>query len=189
MHPDIEQLNRKYSELLTSYRELYEALTDVAEKVKGKKYEDPVLIDLGYLCRRMEAVCDDMRKEAKVKKELISKVIAVRYVQEFVKTGRESPGTVLGESLARALPNVSFKPRVPRAGSPEYIQLCTAMGVKADFSERGIIDFHYIPLTEYLGKLAEDGKDPPPGITSTFPYYYCSFNKQNRKEDDDGGSE
>jgi hypothetical protein len=145
---------------------------------------DADLTDIGFLLRECEKFFDDARKEVKAKKEMISRMLALKITKRFT----EDPNTELrsrGE-LAIATPDVAIRPKLPKAGTIEYEQLLTFLGVPPEVICEGTLTIHFKRMSEMLTKMAEEGKNPPPGLVGTYTDNTCVFRKTNNPKSNHG---
>ena len=135
------------------------------------------LTDIGFLLRECEKFFDDARKEVKAKKEMISRMLALKITKRFT----EDPDTELrsrGE-LAVATPDVAIRPKLPKAGTIEYEQLLTFLGVPKEVLCEGTLNIHFNRMSEMLTSMAAEGKNPPPGLVGTYTDNTCVFRRTN----------
>ena len=177
MLKDIEQLNQDRLRAEQFYDDVYPRLMEVIGKVQKQEYDAPELADLGWCMRKIENICDEIRKECKVKKELIGKLIAQKHYQKMVMG--EGENSVHGQ-LAIASPNVNQKPSLPRRDTPEYLQLCEHFNVPFELAKWGLIQFHYQTITDFVNDCLEKGKPIPEGFTKTSSNWWCSFRGKNK---------
>ena len=137
------------------------------------------LTDIGYLLRECERFFDAARKEVKGKKEIISRLLALRVTKRWT----EDPDTELRArgALAVATPDVAVRPKLPKVGTEEYEQLLNWLGVPAETINGGSLNIHFNRMSEMLTQMAEEGKNPPPGIVGTYTDNTCVFRKTPSK--------
>ena len=181
MHDDVKRILQWHDEYLGIYQRLYHDLTEMIEKVKRGEYPPEILVDLGFLCREMGKVSDDLRKECEAKKDLIGRMVALSVAQQDL----DSPGadqTVRGE-LASGTPDVSQQAAIPKFGTPEYGALCAFLGLTGDAVQKGIVGFSFTRLSQMVTEMASQGRNPPPGVLKTYPKFQTVFvSKRTKKE-------
>lgn len=131
------------------------------------------MVDIGFLSRELEDLFDSLRKECKARKELFGKIIAVKQTQ-LVTQDPTLDLNVMG-SLAQAKPQSRQIPIVPKAGTQEYIDMMEYFGVKKEFVDVGILEPHYMHMSDYFSKLASEGGRAPKGLLKLVPNPTCDF--------------
>jgi len=159
---EVERLNEIHKGTVRMYNTVYTALTEIIEKVKEKEFKDEELVDLGYLCREISKVCDDLRKEANAKMDLISKTLVYKYADNIVNDPA-SEDTIRGK-LATASPDVKNEPRIPKKGTPEFAELCRFFGISDEAISSGAVTFHWKHLSNYITDCQKAGKNPPEAL-------------------------
>lgn len=168
-------------ELKQTVEAIYEAIVSYCYTLHGvvDQLDEHDLTDVGYLLRECERLLDDARKEAKAKKETISRLLAVKVINRCT----EDPTTELrsrGE-LATATPDVAIRPKLPKAGTPEYVRLLEFLGVPPDAIAGGTLSIHFNRMSEMLTALAAEGKNPPPGLLGTYTDNTCTFRRRTNQ--------
>lgn len=138
----------------------------VIRKVK-KNENDPTysredLVDLGFLCREMTRLSDELRKEANAKQQLIGKVIALEVTRASLAGDISSP-TVRG-TLATGTPDVREIASCPKPGSPQFKEVAEFLGLPEDQQDGNLYSLRFTGLSDWLTKMAEEGKDVPKAI-------------------------
>tara|TARA_R110000824_G_scaffold69355_3_gene178837 strand:+ start:2325 stop:2867 length:543 start_codon:yes stop_codon:yes gene_type:complete len=139
------------------------------------------LTDIGFLLRESEKFFDDARKEVKAKKEMISKMLALKIMKRYT----EDPDTEDLRSrgtLATATPDVAIRPKLPKAGTPEYEQLLNWLGEPIETINGGTLNIHFNRMSQMLTRMAEEGKNPPPGLVGTYTDNTCVFRRTNNNK-------
>lgn len=171
-------MKEEAKELRTDVEKLYEQTVSYCYSLHQilEQLDEQTLTDVGFLMRECERLFDDARKEAKAKKETVSRLLAIKILKRYT----EDPDTELrsrGE-LATATPDVAIRPKLPKAGTPEYSQLLEFLGIPADVISAGTLSIHFNRMTEMLTELAAAGKNPPPGLLGTYTDNTCTFRKR-----------
>lgn len=173
---DVLKTKRIYNRFFELYTESYQYMMDQIERIKKEgEFSNPDLTDIGFLWRELENLLDDARKEAKAKKELISKILAMRKTREFM----DDPSidlTVHGK-IAYGSPNVRQVPGLPRPGTPHYKKLCDHFEIPDVVASKGLVKFSFNELADYLTGLGEDGVNAPEGVR-TYPVYSMTYRRK-----------
>lgn len=158
-NPKVEELAATYRRL---YAEVYSPLLDQMSEVSKQTITDlEDAVDLGFLCREIEHLLDDLRKEVKARHVRIARLIALDIINQV--TGTDDDPLVRGQ-YATGTPDVKPTPKIPRKETQEYQDLCKALGIPPELAVEGFVQFHYPKLVEYCAKLAADGKRMPKGL-------------------------
>ena len=141
------------------------------------------LCDVGFMLRECEKLLDEARKEVKSKKEMISKMLAVKITKSYM----EDPSREMRAkgTMATATPDVNIRPKLPKAGTPEYVTLLAWLGVPDSAIEGGTLSIHFNRMSEMLTRMAEEGKNPPPGLVGTYTDANCVFRRTNNSKTKD----
>lgn len=176
MHPKIVHLFQSHRKLTEEiYPEISSAIEDVLVDVKEKNFSPEQLADIGYLCRQIDKLCDELRKDAKARAELCGRVIALAATKRAIVNGGVVE-TVRGE-IARATPSVTHEPNIPGKGTREHNALLKAIGVSDECAKKGLVKVHYPSLQALMVERAELAQPLPEGLGVPRARYYCSFRK------------
>ena len=141
-------------------------LQAIIRKVKTNpqtgEYDLPTLVDLGFLCREINTISDELRKEAQAKQMLIGKLIAGEITKASL-AGEISSPTVRGE-LATGTSDVREIASCPKPGSPEFIEMAQHLGLPDDIVYGKLMTFHFLGLSDWLTERAGEGKSVPKGL-------------------------
>ncbi len=172
-----EALHRKFVDLHADFTNfLAETHPDIAKASLAMGH----YADQGLLCREMEEFADELRKEAKARKELVGKLIAAKAAQE---TLGGNPVTCVKGTLGMALPETKLQGRPPERDTAEYFQFLRHLGVPEKLLQDGMpLKVDWKGLTEYLSERAEKGEPVPPGITKTYPLFMSTFRRTSGKK-------
>lgn len=166
MHRDVAELK----DHLEHIREVFMVVTgDMQTMIRAVKkhltdptYDLPTLVDLGFLCREVSQIADELRKEANAKRDLIGKVIASAVTRESLEGTRSDP-TVRGK-LATGTPDVREIASVPKPGTPAFRELAEFLGLPEEQVNGKLISFRFNGLSDWLTEMASKGKSVPKGI-------------------------
>ncbi len=169
-NPFVESVANTYRHLFKEiYRPLLDQLSDVskeADKIRDKGISIEDAVDLGFLCREIEKLFDESRKEVKARHERIARRIATLLVNKLLEDPEsvEDDDVLVRGLYASGTPDVGVAPSVPRKGTQGYMDLCEHFGIGPELAKQGLVVWHYPQLAEYCTKLASEGKPIPPGI-------------------------
>lgn len=177
LRDDSRELYDRLQILVSDYISLCMRVLAAAER---PDFNESEMCDVGYLLRESEKLSDELRKETKAKKDLVGKVLALRVIMQH----EHDPTTDLkaeGE-LATGVPDVKMRPKLPKHGTEQYDALMRFFGVPDEFARTGALSIHFVHMSELLTRLAEEGRQTPPGITDTFPEHTMTFRKKKRRQ-------
>lgn len=161
-----------------AYSSAMEALMEALEWVRGDGQIDmPGLVDAGFLMREIENHCDDLRKEAKAKKNLVEMVIAKRAITDSVNEA--GVGNIDGR-LATGTPDVKQEPKMPKKGTAEYVALCQYFGLSEKAIRAGVMSPHYLRLGEWATEATKNGEPLPDGLLETRPKFTVAFRRKRQ---------
>lgn len=139
----------------------------------------PILVDTAYLCRQAELVLDELRKEAKAKKEKLALAVSIAEVMSLMEG---KPVATRGH-LATATVKTVDTPQVPAEDSSEYDTLIRFFGLDSNkFRSIGRIDFK--KLSEYYETAVQKNLDLPHVELTTFPQVRSTFRARSTPTDE-----
>lgn len=160
-HADVETLKDHLDHVRDTFMVVVGDLQDVIRKVKKNKteqtYTRETLVDLGFLCREIGKLSDELRKESNAKQMLIGKTIAMEVTQASL-AGEISSPTVRGE-LATGTPDVRQISSVPKPGTPQFKEVADFLGLTDPDGK--VIRFSFTGLSDWLTERAGEGKQVP----------------------------
>lgn len=161
------------------YNLVYGFLAKNNELIKSEGLNNGELCDFGFICRELENIFDELRKEVKARKELCGKIIAYRLVTKSI----EDPTIKMQAQgqFATGTPDVKMQAALPKKFTPEYYQITAFLGVPRDVAELGILRLDWKRVTEYITKLMNDGKTVPEGFGKKYPLYVTTYRKRKIK--------
>ena len=156
---------------------------DAADIVRGKgDWENGELVDFLWHLKQMESYCDELRKEALARRNILERVVAARSVKASLNDGDLA---VRGER-GTATPSVRYQPIIPKREDPEYRSLLLAMGVSEEAIDKGLLQLHWKHVEEWLTRIMADGREAPIPI-ETRAVWSCRLstrkNQTTAKED------
>lgn len=171
----VRKLQIVFSECQLLYNLVYGFLSGATPTIKSKALDNAELTDFGYLCRELENLFDELRKEAKARKELCGNIIAYR----LIKASLTDPTITMKArgTLATGTPDVKMQAALPKKFTEEYFKITDFFGVPRDVAETGILRLDWKKVTEYCTQLTEDGKPIPEGFGKKYPLYSTVYRK------------
>jgi len=161
------------------YNLVYGFLAKNNELIKSKKLSSEELCDFGFLCRGLENLFDELRKESKARKELCGSIIAYRLTMASVSDPTLKM-RVQGQ-FATGTPDVKMQAALPKKMSPEYFQLTDHFGIPRNVVETGILKLDWKSVIELCTKLMHEGKTIPNGFGKQYPLYTTIYRKRKIK--------
>jgi len=144
-----QQLCDKVQELWT---EFHGELITMTELIASPKTAMGDLVDTGFLCREMETLLDDWRKECKARKELVTKILAIR-------SPAFGDSTIQGK-LASVSLDATLEVEIPKEGTPEYDEILKYFHVDPEIPFKP----HWKKVQELVLQRYQDGVPLPPGF-------------------------
>lgn len=176
---DVETVHKAHEDVNTLYHDVYDVMARLTAAVQSKKYSDADLCDMGFFCKQMESLLDELRKETKARKELIGRIIAFNRTKAFIADPTIDP-TVRGK-YATGTPDVRQEAELPKKGTDEYFAFTDHFGVPRGVAEQGILKLDWNSVGDMCTQLAEDGKKMPPGLGRMIPKYVTTFRKKGKE--------
>jgi len=170
-----KQLQKVFEEAQLLYNLVYGFLSEATPAIKSKALDNIELTDFGFLCRELENLFDELRKECKARKELCGSIIAYR----LIKKSLTDPTITMKSKgvLAIGTPDIKMQVALPKKFTEEYFQLTDFFGVPRDVAETGVLRLDWKKVTEYCTKLTEDGKPIPEGFGKKYPLYSTVYRR------------
>ena len=180
---NLHELERAVDHVLEMVMQTKEALLHVlsAMQERSTEFSPPQLADMGFLCRELENAFDEVRKDAKARKELVAKVLGVRVAQSSIEDPENPIETPVRGLLCTASPKVQNRARIPGRRSDDYQPFMDHLGVPRETTELKILEPHYVAVNEWLDRLTQEGLPLPPGCTLSSTAYGCDFRRRRRK--------
>ncbi len=166
----------RVNEILSQLRAFHRTSHDlVAEATGGIKVgmSDEDLADIGFLFREMEELHEELRKEAKARKELAGKVLSERIHTRNLMSDNDELAPVRGQ-LATATCKMRIEGETPRKGTPEYSQLWEKLGLPKELEDSDIVKLSHDGLMDAVSNSLAAGK-PLPGIVRKWPRYWAQY--------------
>ena len=160
------------------YNLVYGFLAKNNEQIKSKQLSSEELCDFGFICRELEKLFDELRKEVKARKELCGNIIAYRLTQASL-TDPSLKMQVKGQ-FATGTPDVKMQAALPKKQSVEYYQITDFLGVPRDVAEKGVLKLDWKSVIEFCTKLINDGKPIPKGFGKQYPLYVTVYRKRKQ---------
>ncbi len=185
-HEHVDELNAIRLKLLKFQLDSSALFHDILDLIKSESYTPVDGCDIGWCFREIENYADELRKEAKARKELIGRLLAFRVTQDAMNDpdllSKEGALTIRGR-FCSGTPEVKQQGAQPKRGSEDYVKLCNFFGITDDaLIESGTVQFSFNKLGDLVSGLMVDGKQLPPGITKTYPLYSTIFRTKKGKK-------
>lgn len=158
------------------YNLVYGFLSKNNELLKSRKLSSEELCDFGFFSRELEKLFDELRKEAKARKELCGQIIAYRLTQASLSDPTMKM-QVQGE-FATGTPDVKMEAALPKKFTEEYYQLTDHFSVPREVAASGILKLDWKRVTEFLTKQMNDGKPIPKGFGKQYPKFTTVYRKR-----------
>jgi len=161
------------------YNLVYGFLAKNNELIKSKQLKNEELCDFGFICRELENILDELRKEVKARKELCGSIIAYRLVQASIQD--PSIKMKVQGQFASGTPDVKMQAALPHKFTDEYYQITDYLKVPRDVASSGVLRLDWKQVTEFLTKRMNEGKEIPPGFGKQYPLYTTTYRKRKVK--------
>lgn len=179
---DIETATRELTERLTdieeAHAETFKLLLECRTPPMGATNED--LVDLSFIMREAENLCEDLRKELRGARDFLGRIICMRWLYENLNTldvdmsirGKLATGTPQVRTMA-SLP-------LPEKDPEAFVAFMKRIGVFGQALKRSLVKVHWPAVTDYLTDLIAKGKPLPPGIdpNRTYTVYQVILRKK-----------
>ena len=170
------QVLSAFHKAFSDLRDQFIAFTlGLSKSLKEKKFNKPELVDIGYLSREIEILLDDLRKDAKARKEFAGAILAESVIQEALSSGGET--TVHG-TMAYASCDCELIPGLPKRDSDDYFDLCRHFGVPEEVIKSKVLKIDFEEITKKVQDAAGGLCKKIPGINKTWPKYSSTFTKK-----------
>lgn len=184
MLPLTTSLQEKLAELRQFQEDFYTFSQHELAKVVGTssslQHED--LVDMGFLLRELETMGEEIRKEAKKRKDLCGKLVSFRVITKSVEDGSTDIPNIHGQ-LASGKIVMKMQPVLPKKGTAEHSALLKYLKVDEESVERGLVKPDWTQMGLHCTELVAMGKPLPPGVGQTFPDYNVSYTKKRTAVD------
>ncbi len=176
MNKTSEDLEKFYKELHEWYHNFYARLIPLLEDIDKNKLVPEELADVGFFCRKIEELSKEIKIEAEAKKDKIGDFLSQKQYKKLLQGDLDDP-SIRGE-YAIAIPKVSKSVGIPKAGSPEFSELCDFLDIPDE--ARNAVSFSYKRLGEWVSEKAAEGKEVP-NFAKVYVKYSCTFRKMEGK--------
>jgi hypothetical protein len=191
--PDVLRLWVLWHDVQALHRRVYDTLAWMGRRMKEERdgLSNRELCDFGFLCRELEGLLDDWRKDAKARKDLAGKLIAFNLLKADENVNMmEVEDTVRGV-LATAKANMRMEAEIPRLGTAEFKRYCAFYGIpeEALAGECFPLGVHWPRAQEDINARLEEGKPLPPGLGKKYPLFSSTFVRRQRKTKASGSAQ
>lgn len=153
-------------------------LQAVTARLSKNEYSKVAMVDLGFLCREIEELTEDWRKDCKARKELFSKVLAFQVITHATAKPDEADDSVRGQ-LATGTVNSEVQPKLPKRGDPDFERVLEYFGLPKSLAETGVVKLDWEAARRHVTELIASGKTPPPGLDKTYPVYSTTYRRRS----------
>jgi len=182
MHEDVKKLQELYDQMSAMRDYAYAMFQDVGKLVKGKKLDNPDLVDAGFLLRECEEKLDDWRKDCKAYKTLVGKYLALAVMQDPNNVNdATAEATVKGE-LASATPDLKSFAEIPHYGSEDFINLMADLGISGEAVDRGLVKVDWKRMKDEVTRRDQEGVPLPSGLGKKYHEYRCTWRRKPRRQ-------
>ena len=116
--PIINELKNVHTEVSSLYNLICEFFIKTNEIIKSGNLSSEELCDFGFLCREIENILDELRKEVKARKEVCGQILSYRLTKESLNDSTKEL-KVSGE-FATGTPEMKMEVALPEKNSEEY---------------------------------------------------------------------
>ena len=155
----VDDLLRVLDKINAMHRVVYQANIEIRNAIKDAKLTNGNMVDIAFLISKVEALCDDTRKECGTTKLLLDEVVCAMHVMSLLANGDKEQA--LEGCIAIGTPSADYKATGPKHNTPEWSQLLNWMGVPEEY--HGAVSLHWPSFCLMMKELAAAGKPYPPG--------------------------
>lgn len=165
------------------HKECYLKVSELEAKLKAQELGvEPDLTDIGWMLRQIHESLDESRKEVKSRLSMVEMQICA-YHTHRVLMGKTKEASTWG-NFASAEPNVGQQPKLPKRGTPEYVEFMSYLKIPEELiaGDQPPLSLSWEGMCEFISKRAEEGNPLPPGIEKTYPVFRATFRRRIQKE-------
>lgn len=159
------------------YNLVYGFLSKNNSLIKSKETTTETLCDFGFFCRELESLFDELRKEAKARKELCGSICAMRKTQEAIAD--PTIKLKVNGQYCTGTPDVKLQAKLPVKMTEEYFALTDYFKIPRDIAAAGAVRLDWKGTGKFLTELAASGQKTPEGFGQLYPTYVTVF-RRNR---------
>lgn len=178
--PDVKTLMELTDVLKDLHHKVYEHLTLIDERMKSGQTGIQDMVDLGFLCREQEDLLDEMRKNAKARREFTQRLLVTKWTGAAM-TADPLPDTIRATLASANNFRIKKMAQLPEYGGKDYVLYMESLGIPKEVIQKGLVKPDWEQTAEHVTVLLEDGKKLPPGIGQTWNIYTCTFIRTRRK--------
>ena len=172
----IKEFQTVNAEVAQIYSLVYGFLSKNNPLVKARGTKTETLCDFGFFCRELESTFDELRKEAKARKELCGSICAARKTQEAIAD--PSIKLKINAQFCTGSPDVKMQAQVPVKYTEDYFKLTDYFKIPRDIAAAGAIRLDWKGTGKFLTELAAAGKKTPEGFGRKYPTYVTVFRRK-----------
>jgi hypothetical protein len=172
----VEDIKNLYEEMHNIYNLICGKMMEITDPLKSKTVSNEDMCDIGYFCREISTMLNELRKEVQARQELCGSLIAFNRTKDLVT----DPGLSMKVSgkYASGTPDCKMQAALPKKFTPEYYDFCEALGVPGKVARQGVLRLDWNMVTEVCTDMLAQGKPVPPGLGKKYPKYVTTFRKK-----------
>ena len=179
-----ERMKAFHEEVTALHMQMAALNADLVQELNkgGPPSSGPDLADIGYLLRECGKVLKEMRIDCDAKAHFTGQILFVSLAQAHL-SGKSGELVYRGR-YGNAYPRAGKRPITPRRGTEAYRRLLQWLGVPDAITETGVLEPHYVRLTELLNSELSKGNEPPKDLgIEMAPYDTCTYRKKRKSND------
>ena len=167
----VKKLHGMYKRAKVLHDDLYAAIIGINKSMRTDTVED--MVDLCLILRSTSELVDSSRKDCNGMKDLLTKVVCMKWANECLNMGAGKPKPIRGK-LASGSPDVAQTASLPsKRNTPKDYELFMRSIGAWQAGNRDLVRPHWPGITVHITECLSAGKPLPPGIdpNKTFPVY------------------
>lgn len=159
-----ERVAATRSKLRALTGELYVQLEEL--RTSAQELEPGVLVDLGFLVKRVTADLTELRKQTGARQRIIDLLVSAalaRKLSEVDVHDTTAPLCAIG-LRAKAFADMKPQPKLPPARTGEFAAVLMALGANEKLAHSGLLSFNWAKLRDWTAERIRAGKMLPPGL-------------------------
>jgi len=158
-------------------------MIEITDPIKQRKLKNEDLVDIGFFCREMENMFNELRKEVKARKELCGSIAAYNLTRDAVQD--PTIRMAIEGKYATGTPDVKMQAALPRKDSDEYFKFCKQLGVPEEIIRQGILKLDWDAVTNFCTERLADGLPIPDGLGKKYPQYVMQYRRKGQTDDEE----
>jgi hypothetical protein len=181
MREEIKKLQVLKDSIIEYHNKVFTFLTETINDVSNNKFSAEDLCDMGFLCRKIEEYCDEIRKSVKSRKDLNIKIMGFHLATQSV----EDPGNVtdrIDGELAHCRVEAKVIPVIPKLGEDGFKECMENFGVPENLFGSKLVKVNFDAMAQYTTDMIKSGNALPPGISKSWTEFRGTFRRINKGE-------